>query len=152
MDNLQQKILAIFSIFKTPVNGNLKLQNIESQIKNWDKRSQDNSQTALETLISNGYIYKDDTWLKLTQKGYDFLNQGYSIKNTEDLILNFLVKRNLSVGDIILYNWFTALFPKLERIHLDNFNDALQNIINKGFIEIRDSKMYLTQGGYDKIY
>jgi len=31
MDNLQQKILEIFGEYKTPVNGILKLQSIESQ-------------------------------------------------------------------------------------------------------------------------
>lgn len=39
MDNLQQKILEIFDEFRIPVNGILKLQSIESRIRNWDRRS-----------------------------------------------------------------------------------------------------------------
>ncbi len=152
MDNLQQEILKIFGEFKTPVNGIISLQSVESRIRNWDRRSQDNSKQALDELISTGYVGTKNSWLTLTQKGYDFLNQGNSIADTEEIILDFLRKRNLGVGHIIMENWFTSLRTKLERFHFDNFNEALQNIINKGFIEVRSDGLFFTQKGYDKIY
>lgn len=153
MDNLQQKILEIFAEFRTPVNGVLKLQSIESKITKWDRRSQDNSQQALNSLISDGYIIDTkDYWLRLTQKGYDFLNQGYSILDTEEVILDFLKMRSLKTGHVIMENWLTNLTTKLERFHFDNFHEALQNIVDKGYIELRHNGMFLTQKGYDKIY
>lgn len=103
-------------------------------------------------MISNGYVGTKDNWLRLTQKGYDFLNQGFSISDTERVILDFLRKRNLGVGHAIMENWFTSLTPKLERFHFDNFNKALQNIVDKGYIEIRSNEMFFTQKGYDEIY
>lgn len=152
MDNLQQKILEIFGEFRTPVNGVLKPQSIYSRITNWDRRSQDNSQQALNDLMSDGYIGTKDNWLTLTQQGYDFLNKGYSISDTESIILDFLKDRNLGVGHVIMENWFISLTTKLERFHFDNFNNAFQNIIDKGYIEVRSNGMFFTQRGYDEIY
>lgn len=152
MDNLQQKILKIFGEFKTPANGILKPQSLSSRIKNWDRRSQDNSQQALDELISNGYVGTKDNWLTLTQKGYDFLNQGFSIEDTENIILDFLRNRNFGVGHVIMENEFANLTRKLERFHFENFNQAVQNIISNGFIEVRNNRLYLTQEGYDKLY
>lgn len=152
MDKLKENILKIFREFKTPVNGILKPQSLEGRIIKWDRRSQDNAQQALTELISEGYVGTKEGWLTLTQKGYDFLNIGYSIIETETVILNFLSKRNLGVGNVIMENWFNSELPKLERIHFDNFNTALQNIINKGFIEVRTNGWFLTQEGYDEIY
>ncbi|MPS74240.1 MAG: hypothetical protein E2590_13990 [Chryseobacterium sp.] len=152
MDNLQQKLLQIFGEFRTPVDGVLKPQSLESRIKNWDRRSQDNAHQALNDLISNGYVGTKDSWFTLTQKGYDFLNQGLSIEDTENIIMEFLRKRNLGVGHAIMANWFTSLTTRLERFHFDNFNNALQNIINKGFIEERSNGLFFTQKGYDRVY
>lgn len=152
MDNLQEQILRIFGEFKTSVNGILKPQSIESRVRNWDKRSQDNAPQALNDLISNGYVGTKDSWLTLTQKGYDYLNQGLSIEHTENIILDFLRKRNLGVGHVIMPSWFTSLTTQLERFHFDNFNVALNNIIKNGYIEARNNGLFLTQIGYDKLY
>jgi len=152
MDNLQQEILRIFGEFKTPVNGILNPQSLQSRIRNWDRRSQDNSVQALNELISNGYVGTKENWFTLTQRGYDFLNQDLSIEDTENIILDFLRNRNLGVGHVIMENWFINLTTKLERFHFDNFNKALQNIIAKGFIEVRNNGLFLTQEGYDKLY
>lgn len=152
MDNLQQKILEIFGEFRTPINGVLKPQSLESRINKWDKRSQDNSSQALDALISNGYVGIKDSWLQLNQKGYDFLNQGLKIEDTENIILDFLRKKNLGVGNIIMENWFTSLTNNLQRFHFDNYKEAFQNIIKKGFIEKRNNRLFLTQEGYDKLY
>ncbi|ADQ82989.1 hypothetical protein J5295_08840 [Riemerella anatipestifer] len=152
MENLQERILKIFSEFKTPVNGILMPQSIESRISKWDRRSQDEASNALNELISNGYVGTSGHWLTLTQKGYDFLNQGLSIEDTENVILEFLRKRNLGVGHVIMENWFISLQNQIERFHFDNFNVALNNILNKGYIEQRDNGIFLTQKGYDKLY
>ena len=152
MENLQERILKIFNEFKTPVDGILSPRSIESKISKWDKRSQDEAPDALNELISNGYVGTKDNWLTLTQRGYDYLNQGLSIEDTENVILDFLRQRKLSVGHVIMENWLTNLTTRLERFHFDNFNKALNNIFNKGYIEQRDNGMFLTQRGYDKLY
>lgn len=152
MDILQSKVLQIFREFKTPVDGILNPQSIQSKIRNWDRRSQDNSLVAINELKSNGYIGTKDNWFTLTQKGYNFLYEGFSIEDTENIILEFLRKRNLGVGHVIMKNWFTSFTTEIERYHFDNFNEAFSNIIEKEYIEVRQNGLFFTQKGYDKVY
>jgi predicted transcriptional regulator len=152
MNELKEKILDIFREFKTPVNGVLNPKSIEGRILKWNRTLQENTQQSITELISEGYVGSKEGWLTLTQKGYDFLYNGYSILETESIILDFLAKRNLGVGNVIMQNWFNSELTKLERIHFDNFNTALQNIIDKGFIDAGTNGWFLTQKGYDEIY
>ncbi|MPT35695.1 MAG: hypothetical protein E2604_11580 [Flavobacterium sp.] len=153
MDQLKQRILEIFREFKTPVNGILKPQSVEGRIRNWDRRSQDDANEAINELISEEYIGVKDNWYTLTQKGYNHLNEDYSITDTENIILNFLKSRNLKAGDVIMPNWFNSLLQNIGRVHFDNFNTALQNVIHKGIIEVRSNNdMFFTQKGYDELY
>ena len=152
MNQTKIKILEVFREFKTPVDGILNPQSLNSRIMKWDVKSQDESKNAIEELMKDEYIGMNDRFLTLTQKGFDFLNQDYDIEDTETIVLDMLRKRKLRVGNVIMPNWLTAEQQNLERIHFENFNQAINNVLQKEYIEEKPNGLFLTQKGYDKIY
>jgi hypothetical protein len=152
MTNLQEQILEVFKDFKVSRNGVMNPLSLDMRIKKWDSNSRNDSATAVKELIGNGYISFDQNWYTLLDKGYDHIFYGYSIADTESLILGEFKSRKISIGHRLMRDSLSPLQQSLERFHFDNFNPALKNLILVGLIEIEDRSYKLTQKGYDKIY
>lgn len=152
MTNTAEKILEVFKEFKTPVNGVLKPQSLDSRIRNWDKRSQDEAANAINQLITDEYISTKDNWYVLLEKGYTHLFSGYKLEDTENIILSVFAKHKIGVGQMLMTNSFITLQNSVERFHFDNFNNAINSLIEKGLIQTTERGYILTQNGYDKIY
>lgn len=152
MTNLQDRVLEIFKDLKTSKNGVQKPQSFDAKIRRWDRRSQDEAGQAISDLISDNYMSVNDGWYVLTEKGYNHIYKDYSIDDTEEIILDTVRKHKVGVGNIIKENWLTSTQQSVGRFHFDNFNKALQNIIDKGFLENTNQGLKLTLSGYEKIY
>jgi hypothetical protein len=152
MTNLQERILEIFKDLKTSKNGVQKPQSFDSKIRLWDRRSQDEAEQAIADLITDNYMSVNESWYVLTEKGYNYIYRDYSIEDTEEIILDIVRNHKVGVGNIIIQNWFTSTQQSADRFHFDNFNKALQNIIDKDFLENTEQGLKLTSSGYEKIY
>lgn len=151
MTNTQEKILEIFKKHKTPKEGVIRPQSFD--INSWDRLSQDEFAEAINQLIEEGYVSVKEGWYLLTEKGYDYIFRNYSIKDTEEVILNFFRKHKIREGEVLMQRNFNSLQEE-DRFHFDNFNNAMQNLILEGLIEITVEKNYfkLTQAGYNRVY
>lgn len=152
MTNTEQKILDVFKEFKTSRNGVLKPQSLDSRIRSWDRRSQDESRASIQQLISDEYITINDNWYILLDKGYDYISKDYSIEDTEALILDIFRKHKKGIGEMLMTNSFLAVQQSAERFHFDNFDNAFKSLISKGLLEQVERGFRLTQKGYDTIY
>jgi hypothetical protein len=152
MTNTQQKILEVFKEFKTSLNGVLKPQSLDSRIRNWDRRSQDEAANAVEQLIKEEYISTNDNWYVLLEKGYNHLFSDYKLEDTENIILDVFKKHKIGVGQMLMTNSFISTQNSAERFHFDNFNNAINSLIQKHLIESTERGYILTQSGYEKIY
>lgn len=151
MTNTQEKILEVFKKFKTPKDGIIKLQSFNTQT--WDRKSQDEFNSAMQQLISDVYVSTKDGWYVLTEDGYNYIYRKYSIEDTKQLIMNVFRNHKVGVGGILMQNNFITLQQTAERFHFDNFTFALQSLISDGLIEVNEIGYYkLTQSGYDRIY
>lgn len=152
MTSTQEKILEVFKEFKIAINGILNPQSLNSRIRTWGKRSQDESTEAIKQLITGGYISSDDKWYILLEKGYNYIFRNYSIEDTEQLILDVFRKHKIGVGEILMQNSFLSFRQEAERFHFENFNNAILNLHTKRLIESSDMGYKLTQAGYERIY
>ena len=149
MNNLQLKILNIFREFKNGVGHVLNPQSLNSKISQWDRRSQDESQTAIENLVTEGFISYDGSHFILNQSGYDKIWEGYTLQDTENFILNIYRERNLGIGHGLHPAALNGIRNNAERFHMDNMGTAWQSLVDKGYL---NENGQLQQTGYDKIY
>jgi len=152
MTNTQERLLDIFKSNKVGVGHILKPQVIMSKTRSWDRRALDEAQGAINGLVDEGYISTNGDFFVLEQKGYDHIYAGYSILDTERMIMDVFRRHKIGVGQMIMSNSFLELERSMERFHFDNYNQAFQNLGRKGMIEFVERGYKLTQIGYDAIY
>lgn len=150
---MRERILEIFKKQKTPVNGFVMNRVFSTFIRTLNPREQDEFPTALQGLLDEGYIETRDGDYILTQEGYNYIYRDYTLNETEEIILNVFREHKIRAGQILMQNTFTILQNRLERIHFDNFNNAINSLITDGLITITPQRHFmLTQNGFEHIY
>jgi len=152
MKELEQCLIDVFKEFKVPKNGIIRSQTLYGRIRTWDRPAQDGATSALNQLISDGYIAFDDNHYILLENGYNYIFRNYSIVDTEKVILNEFKIRKLGVDHILPSNTLISLQQSVERFHFDNFTIALERLISQKHIKELDHGYILTGKGYDEIY
>jgi hypothetical protein len=148
----EELTLKAFKKFRIPSGGVLKAESFSAEMKRWHKAYQEEAFSARKKLIDGGYLSIKDKCYILTDKGYNYIYKDYSVIDTEKLILTKIGRHGIDVGNIIMTGWLNSLQLEAERFHSDNFNNAIQNLMEKGFIETVEIGYRLTQEGYSKIY
>ena len=152
MTGMQERIFKVFKEFKVSRNGVIDSHSLDKTIKKWGTGSRDGEDKAIDELIALAYLSFDNDWYTLLAKGYDHIYAGYSIGDTELLILGEFKARKISPGHRLMRDSLSPFQHSLERFHMDNFNTALLNLISIGFLVKEERGYILTQNGYDKIY
>ena len=152
MTGIQDRIFKVFKEFKVSRNGVIDNNSLDVTIKKWGTGSREGEAAALNELISLGYLSLDNNWYTLLPKGYDHIYHGYSVTDTESLILGEFKARKISPGHRLMRDSLSPFQHSLERFHMDNFNPALLNLMTFGFLQKQDRGYILTQKGYDKIH
>jgi hypothetical protein len=152
MTGMQERIFNVFKEFKVSRNGVIDSNSLDLTIKKWGTGSREGEDKALGELVALGYLSFENNWYTLLGKGYDHIYDGYTITDTESLILGEFKARKINAGHRLVRDSLSPLQHSLERYHIDNFNAALLNLITLGFLVKEDRSYILTQNGYDKIY
>lgn len=152
MNQVGKKIMEIFRTAKVGAESVLKPQVVQQAIRSWSRPDQDAAPAALKELMEEGYLSTKEDWYVLTQKGYDYLYEGYSIENTKRLILDVFEQQKVGAGKSIMASALIGVRQKANRFDMDNFQAALEELVKDGVIEPKGNMIMLTEEGYKEVY
>lgn len=127
-------------------------------------KQQSEFQTVINKMIENGLItYEDGTsgpeCIRLTELGYSNLyKNSLGVFEIESKILKEFENQNSRAGQIIMFkNLNFRLVAKLNPKEKELFNEAVNNLINKGFVTYEDGStglecLRLTELGFENLY
>jgi wobble nucleotide-excising tRNase len=152
MNEVSKRIMEIFRKAKVGADNVLKTQVVQEAIRSWDRPAQGEAQKASNKLMDEGYLQAKEGWYVLTQKGYDYVYEGYSIEDTKRLILDEFERKKVGASEGMMVNSLISLKQNAGRFDMDNFAKAMQEMANDAWIKESGHMLLLTEEGYKKVY
>lgn len=147
-----QSIFDIFRKHKTPVNGVLYPRHISASIHLWDRSQQEQFRYDIQKLADEEYIIIEQDVYRLTKKGYDYIYQHYSLQDTIDIILADIRRHRIGEDEMLLLQNLMLTLKNAERVHFDNYHEALRQIADRGWVTYNERGVVLTRDGYNEMY
>lgn len=129
-------------------------------LRTLNPKQQDEAINTINSLIEREFITyeKNHDCLRLTEVGFQSLYKNSKSSNDiEKLILNAFERQNSRSNDILIIRSLNhTIFKNLNPIEKNLIEDAVNNLINKGFIKYEDKSgpdcLRLTELGYENLY
>lgn len=149
---ISESIFDIFRKYKVPVNGTLYPRHIVASTHLWDKQRQERFEQQASELVKDGYIVKEGDAYRLTQKGYNYIYQYYSLQDTVELILSDFRKRRIGENEMLLLPALLSTLQEADRYHFDNYDKAMKVLSERGWVATNGRGFVLTREGFSEVY
>ncbi|WP_406842994.1 hypothetical protein [Flavobacterium soyae] len=162
---MEELILQEFEKQNSKAGHILMLKNLNfGLLQKLNPKQRDQFEPAVNSLIEKGFITYEDgkngpECFRLTDLGFGNLYlDSRSTDDIEDLILKKFEEQNSKAGHILmLANLNFGLLQKLNPKEKEKFEEAINSLIEKGFITHEDGKngpecFRLTDLGYENLY
>lgn len=127
-------------------------------------KEQEEAVNSINSLIESGFIIYENAdsgieCIRLTDLGFKSLyKNSKSVSDIERLIFNEFKKFNSKIGNVLMIkNLNFSIFQDLNPVEKEFINDAINNLISKGYIQYEDASngpecLRLTELGYNNLY